>query len=64
MAPVSGGRIRALAVTGSRYGKALPEVASVGEAGSKAWRGSILYVLRPGGPARLPQPVSPSSHER
>ena len=58
VAPVSGGRIRALAVTGSRRHKALPDVASVGEAGVKGLEGIDPYTYYGlAGPARLPQPV-------
>ena len=58
VAPVSGGRIRALAVTGSRRHKALPDVASVGEAGVKGLEGIDPYTYYGlAGPARLPQPI-------
>ena len=58
VAPVSSGRIRALAVTGSRRHKALPDVASVSEAGVKGLEGIDPYTYYGlAGPARLPQPV-------
>jgi tripartite-type tricarboxylate transporter receptor subunit TctC len=58
VAPVSGGRIRALAVTGSRRHKALPDVASVGEAGVTGLEGIDPYTYYGlAGPARLPQPI-------
>jgi tripartite-type tricarboxylate transporter receptor subunit TctC len=56
--PVSGGRIRALAVTGLRRHKALPDVASVAEAGVKGLEGIDPYTYYGlAGPARLPQAV-------
>jgi tripartite-type tricarboxylate transporter receptor subunit TctC len=59
LAPVSGGRIRALAVTGSRRHKALPDVASIGEAGVKGLEGIDPYTYYAlAGPARLPQAVA------
>lgn len=58
VAPVSSGRIRALAVTGSRRLKALPDVASISEAGVKGLEGIDPYTYYGlAGPARLPQPV-------
>lgn len=56
--PVSSGRIRALAVTGSRRHKALPDVASISEAGVKGLEGIDPYTYYGlAGPARLPQSV-------
>jgi tripartite-type tricarboxylate transporter receptor subunit TctC len=58
VAPVSSGRIRALAVTGSRRHKALPDVASVGEAEVKGLEGIDPYTYYGlAGPANLPQSV-------
>ncbi len=64
VSPVSAGRIRALAVTGSRRHKALPEVASVNEAGVKGLEGIDPYTYYGlAGPARLPQAVSVKLNE-
>lgn len=58
VSPASTGRIRALAVTGSRRHKALPDVASIAEAGVKGLEGIDPYTYYAlAGPARLPQPV-------
>jgi tripartite-type tricarboxylate transporter receptor subunit TctC len=59
VAPVSSGRIRALAVTGSRRLKALPDVASISEAGVKGLEGIDPYTYYAlAGPAGLPKSVA------
>jgi tripartite-type tricarboxylate transporter receptor subunit TctC len=58
MASVSSGRVRALAVTGSRRLKALPDVPSLGESGVKGLEGIDPYTYYAlAGPAGLPLPV-------
>jgi tripartite-type tricarboxylate transporter receptor subunit TctC len=58
VAPVASGRIRALAVTGSRRLKALPDVASISEAGVKGLEGIDPYTYYAlAGPAALPKTV-------
>jgi tripartite-type tricarboxylate transporter receptor subunit TctC len=55
---VSGGRVRALAVTGSRRLKALPDVPSIAESGVKGLEGIDPYTYYGlAGPAALPQPI-------
>ncbi len=56
--PVASGRVRALAVTGSRRLKALPNVASIAESGVKGVEGIDPYTYYAlAGPPALPQPV-------
>ena len=58
VAPVSGGRVRAVAVTGSRRLKALPDVPSLSESGVKGLEGIDPYTYYGlAGPAAVPAAV-------